>query len=299
MNLRPGARAVALLVVLLGIADATRADAVRFNRQYVDLPHGQVHVLRSEPLTRQAWRTPVVCLAPNPASGNYFRLFMAELGRDRVMIAPDYPGLGQSDPNSDLVDIGGYADVMAATLDALGYGPAGTGSLDVCGYHTGAYVAQELAIRRPDLVRRVILLGIPFYTGAEREEMYRKNVIERPVTESFEQLRESWDFAVTNREDGVRLDRAYANFLDAARARPVRHQAYHAAFSYPGEAQAPRVTQPVLILNTHGSLAERSRALAPYFPHATLVEIPELHHGVFDVGAATLAEQARPFLDAP
>jgi pimeloyl-ACP methyl ester carboxylesterase len=171
--------------------------------------------------------------------------------------------------------------------------------VDVCGYHTGAYVAQELAIRRPDLVRRVILLGIPFYTGEEREEMYRKNVIERPLTESFEQLRDSWDFAVTYRQEGVRLDRAYANFLDAARARPVRHQAYHAAFSYPGEVQAARVTQPVLILNTHGSLAEQTRALAPHFSHATLVEIPELHHGVFDVGAAVLSDKARPFLDAP
>ena len=89
------------------------------------------------------------------------------------------------------------------------------------------------------------------------------------------------------------LGGAYANFLDAARARPVRHQAYHAAFSYPGEVQAARVTQPVLILNTHGSLAEQTRALAPHFSHATLVEIPELHHGVFDVGAAVLSDKAR------
>jgi hypothetical protein len=59
------------------------------------------------------------------------------------------------------------------------------------------------------------------------------------------------------------------------------------------------VTQPVLILNTHGSLAEQTRALAPYFSDATLVEIPELHHGVFDVGAEILAAKARPFLDAP
>ncbi len=292
-------RRLALLLLLAAIAEAALADPVRFHRQYVDLPHGQIHVLRSEPLTRQAWRTPVVCLAPNPASGNYFRLFMAKLGRDRIMIAPDYPGLGQSDAVEEQLDIGGYVDLMAETLEGLGYGEEGKGVVDVCGYHTGAYIAQELAIRRPDLVRRVILLGIPFYTGEAREEMYRENVVERPLTESFEQLQDSWDFAVTYREEGVRLDRAYANFLDAARARPVRHQAYHAAFSYPGEVQAPKVAQPVLILNTHGSLAEQTRALAPYFPDATLVEIPQLHHGVFDVGAALLAEKARPFLDAP
>jgi hypothetical protein len=52
-----------------------------------------------------------------------------------------------------------------------------------------------------------------------------------------------------------------------------------------------------LILNTHGSLIEQTRAIAPLFPDARLVEIPELHHGIFDVGARILAEHARPFLD--
>lgn len=291
--------AAAVLTLMLAAPQALAEDAVGFHREYVTLPHGQVHVLTSRPQTQQALGTPMVCLAPNPASGNYFRLFMAELGRDRVMIAPDYPGLGQSDPVEAMMDIAGYADVMAATLEGLGYGPEGEGVVDVCGYHTGAYVAQELAIRRPDLVRRVLLLGIPFYEGAEREAMYAENVVELAVTESFDQLDNSWSFAVTHRQDGVRLDRAYANFLDAAKARPVRHQAYHAAFSYPGEVQAPKLTQPVLILNTHGSLAGQTRALAPYFPDAELIEIPELHHGVFDVGARLLAEKARPFLDRP
>jgi len=288
---------VALLSLVAGGA---AADApVAFQRQYATLPQGQVHVLSSRPALGKPSHSTVACFSPNPASGNYFRLFMAELGRDRVMVAPDYPGLGQSDPMEAVRDIGDYADVMAATLEAVGYGSEGDGALDICGYHTGAFVALELAVRRPDLVRRLILLGIPYYSGPEREAMYRKNVVERPLTESFEQLRDSWDFAVTNRAPGVRLDRAYANFLDAARARPVRHRAYHAAFTYPAAEQAAKVTQPVLILNPHGSLAEESRALAPAFPDATLVELPELHHGVFDVGAAVLAARARDFLDAP
>lgn len=291
-------RALGLLLLTLA-ANAFGAEAVTFRNTYVDLPHGQVNVLLAQPAAQHALQTPMACFSPNPASGNYFRLFMQELGIDRVMIAPDYPGLGRSDRIDESLDIGGYADLMAATLTGLGYGPDGKGVVDVCGYHTGAYVAQELAIRRPELVRRVVLVGIPFYTGEERRVMYQENVIERSLTESFEQLRDSWDFAVTHRQQGVTLERAYGNFLDAARARPVRHAAYHAAFSYPGEVQAPRVRQPVLILNTHGSLAAQSRALAPYFPNAELVEIPELHHGVFDVGASLLAERARPFLDAP
>jgi hypothetical protein len=59
------------------------------------------------------------------------------------------------------------------------------------------------------------------------------------------------------------------------------------------------LAQALLLLNTHGGLAEQTRAIAPLLPRATLIEVPDLHHGIFDVGAEQLAGLARPFLDAP
>ena len=64
-------------------------------------------------------------------------------------------------------------------------------------------------------------------------------------------------------------------------------------FSYAVEEQAPKVSQPVLILNTHDSLEDQTRALAPLFSNMTLIEIPELHHGVFDVGAKPPSDRVR------
>lgn len=55
--------------------------------------------------------------------------------------------------------------------------------------------------------------------------------------------------------------------------------------------------QPVLILNTHGSLEQETRDLARLFDDAVLIEIPELEHGVFDVGAALLSELIRENID--
>ena len=240
-----------------------------------------------------ATATPMICLSPNPMAGRYYRLFMAELGRDRVMIAPDYPGLGQSDAPEAMLDLGGYADGMAEVLDALGYGDEGGRKVDVCGYHTGAMVAVELAIRRPDLVRKLVLAGIPYYEPRERQRMYEENVVAKELKDDFDSLRGSWEFTVSTRQEGVTIERGYDNFVDLLQQRFITHWAYHAVFTYPAEVQAPKVTQPVLILNTHGSLETETRAMAPLFSDATLIEIPELHHGVFDVGAKVLARHVR------
>jgi len=279
-----------LLAALLSPEPVTAGD-VSLRRDYVDGSHGQVHILMATP--DKATATPMICLSANPMAGRYYRLFMEQLGKDRVMIAPDYPGLGQSDAPASMMDMAGYADAMAEVLEALDFGTGGKGKIDVCGYHTGAMVAMELAVRRPDLVRRLVLAGIPFYTGDKRVEMYEENVVEKQLKDDFDSLRGSWEFTVSTRQEGVSIQRGYDNFVDILLQRYITHWPYHAVFTYPAEDQAPKVTQPVLILNTHGSLEKETRALAPFFPNADLVEIPELHHGVFDVGAQKLAELIR------
>jgi len=264
---------------------------------YVDGRYGQVHVLVSRPLTDGELETPMVCFAPNPMAGRYFRIFMQILGSDRIMIAPDYPGLGESDPPSAQPDMAGYAGAMADAIEALGFGSGDQSKVDVCGYHTGAMVAIELAVARPDLVNKVLLMGVPYYTGAARVEQFDANAVEEPLHEDFDSLRKWWEFTVADRQEGVTLERGYDNFVDVLKPKYRHHWPYAAVFSYAAEERAQMVGQPVLILNTHGGLAEQTRAIAPLFSNATLIEIPELHHGIFDVGADRLADYARPFLN--
>ncbi len=273
------------------------AGEVEFRRAFVDGRYGQVHVLTSSPVTAQNLGTPMACFAPNPSAGRYFREFMTVLGQDRVMIAPDYPGVGDSDAPPAPPDMAGYAAAMADTLQQLGYGDNGQGAVDVCGYHTGTFVAIELAVTRPDLVRKVVLMGVPFYLGEARAAQYQRTVVDEPLTEEFESLRKWWEFRVTHRPEGVTLERAYDMFVDTLKPKDRHAWPYRAVFTYPAEQRAPLVKQPVLILNTHGGLKEQTRAIAPYFPTARLVEIPQLHHGIFDLGPDILAGHARPFLD--
>jgi poly(3-hydroxyalkanoate) depolymerase len=71
---------------------------------------------------------------------------------DREIVAFDPPGAGGSQRPRLPLRMGELAGVVDALLDELGLGP-----VDVLGYSFGGGLAQELARRRPQRVRRLIL----------------------------------------------------------------------------------------------------------------------------------------------
>jgi len=68
------------------------------------------------------------------------------------LLAYDQRGLGQSDKPATEYTMADYADDAAGLLDAIGWD-----SVRVMGVSFGGMVAQELAIRYPDRVRRLVL----------------------------------------------------------------------------------------------------------------------------------------------
>ena len=72
----------------------------------------------------------------------------------RSVYVPDLAGFGLSDKPSAVLDIGGHADVVTALLDTLGTAPVG-----LVGNSFGCQVAVEVALRRPDLIAALILVG--------------------------------------------------------------------------------------------------------------------------------------------
>ena len=294
---------IRLLIIptLFGIvlhASGSFANGVSFKRSYVDLDWGQMHLLTARPEDPSS-APAVVCFAPTPYSGNYYRILMGALAQDRVVIAPDYPGLGRSDrPNEDL-DIAAHADIMAEVLAAAGWGPEGNGQIDACGYHTGTFVATELALRHPHLVRRLVLIGIPFFQDAERADFYRKLGNVRALPDSLAALESDWAFDIDNRAEGVALDRAFENFIESAAAWQNRSRLYGAVFQYPAEQRAPTLKHPALVLNPHGSLETQTRDFASLLPNAVLVELPNLKAGIFDTAPGVIANHTRGFLNKP
>ncbi len=278
---------------------ATDTSDITLRRFYVDARFGQVHVYRAKPVdASRALYNPLMCFHPTAVSGQYYRDFMREMARDRTVLAMDTPGYGRSDPPPEPQPMSELAGTAADVLDAMGYGRDGLGRVDLLGYHTGVFIATELAVLRPDLVRRLVLPGIAYYeAGEEREQQYRKNARPKPLTEDGKDVMDVWQFWVGNRHEDVSLERGAEHFADHVQSGPRGWWAYHSVFSYPAEQRLPLVRQPVLVPNTHGSLEEQTRAAAELFPDVELVEIPELSHGIFDVGVGRLAQVSRNFLD--
>jgi pimeloyl-ACP methyl ester carboxylesterase len=69
-------------------------------------------------------------------------------------IAFDWPGIGQSSMPAVPLTVTGLARVVSSTLAELGHE-----RVDVLGVSLGGLVAQQLAHDRPDLVRRMALIG--------------------------------------------------------------------------------------------------------------------------------------------
>ena len=81
--------------------------------------------------------------------------------------APDLPGCGESDPSPSANDIDAAAAVSDLANDLR------LRQIDVLGMQSGALVAADLAALRPELVRRLVLIGTP----ADRLPMIKQQAL--------------------------------------------------------------------------------------------------------------------------
>ncbi len=287
---------ITVLFTSLTAANDEPTTQPQFSKAYIDFDWGQIHLLQATP-NLMTQRT-LVCFPPNPFSGNYYRPLMALLAIDRRVVALDYPGLGQSDPSATWRTIGDLAEIMIDAIESARLADGHHQSIDVCGYHTGAMIAAEVAIRRPDLVRRVILIGVPYFADpAENDEELQNVMQDRPLPTELAALESSWRFTMTDRHPDVVLERAYDNFLESAAAWRARAPVYRALHGYAAADRAVVITQPALVLNPHGGLKTHTRAYAQLIQDVSLVELPHLSYGIFDVAPEQIADIMLEYLD--
>jgi esterase len=204
------------------------------------------------------------------------------------VVAPDQRGHGRSDPAPDY-DRAGYVADAALVVEALGLAPA-----VVLGHSLGGVNAYQLAARRPELVRAVIVEDAPALVPPSADPAPFAGLPRRFT--SLRALRDAtWDedFLLESMfEDddgwGLRFD---ADRLDESRRRLTG--------DHWGDWLASH--QPALLLRGARSdflSREHAREMAARRPHTRLVEVPGAGHGIHDDDPEGYALAVASFLDA-
>jgi haloacetate dehalogenase len=110
---------------------------------------------RVEPRRRRR-TTPTLLLHGVPETSRMWHPLLQELGRDRIAVAPDLKGLGESELREPY-DIPTLVRELAALVLHEVDGP-----VDVVGHDWGGSLGLVLAAVRPDLVRRLVVINAPF-----------------------------------------------------------------------------------------------------------------------------------------
>jgi pimeloyl-ACP methyl ester carboxylesterase len=265
---------------------------VHIRRSYAECRYGQLHVATAYPSGGGFdEHTAVICLHPSGSSSRMFAPLLPELGRDRSVYALDLPGHGQSDrPASDL-SVLDYANAASDFADSLRLR-----SFDVIGVELGALIAAELAIAKPQQVRRLVLSSVPFPLAHERAPMAGRTAPMVPTQDGAHLIKE-WERLKESRGANVALDMITDQLADVLRAGREAGVAAAAMLDYASSQRLPLVKQSVLILRTRDEFSEHTSRAKAALPRATLTDVPEFGSGLFAAQPHQASQLVREFLD--
>ena len=250
-------------------------------RQFIDGEYGQIHVRTATPDSPS--HAPLYCLHMSPKSGRGFEAFMGAASDDRIIVAPDYPGYGESarPPADPHVTIADYARNMWRVVDALGHS-----TIDLFGTHTGSKVAVEMARQRPNDVRRIVMVSASILTEDERAQF---DAYFSPIPLDIEgnRFRIMWERIVKHAGPGMTLEMMADSMAENLRGGEAYEWGHHAAFEYAAEFEAVLAQLPhdITILNPADDLYEHTKRAEPLLKNGRIIDCPQWGHGFLEAFA--------------
>lgn len=271
----------------------TTAAQVNVRRVYLESRYGQLHVRTAFPSTGGFDEgTPLVCLHAGPVSSRMFAGLLADLGRERSIYAPDLPGCGESDAPATPLALADYVAAIGDLLDTLRLR-----QIDVLGQGAGAVLALELALARPEQVRRAVVLSLSGATRAAQAALPAAPPVP-PLAADGSHLAPVWQSAAEAGGARRSLEQLAVDVAERLRNGPRVGWLDHAVGRWDARSRLPLVKQPVLWLRPHDRAAEQAPTLASLLPQHQLVDLPDQDASILDVAPAAVATRARAFYDA-
>jgi len=265
---------------------------VNLRRAYFECRYGQLHVRTAFPSTGGFdEHVPLVLLHDFPRSSRMFVPLLGALGRDRSAYAADLPGYGESDAPTTRPTVADYANAIADLLDHLRLK-----RVDVLGHHGGAAVASELALARGEAVRKLVLIGVPLYSTAEREAFAAAPFPKPPVADGSHASAE-WQRVQALKGPGITLEHTAAAFADSIASGAHGWWGAGAVSNWPGQERLQRLTQPVLVLRPKDALWEASSRAERLLKGAEWHTLAEAGEGLVETQPEAVATHIRGFLD--
>ena len=208
------------------------------------------------------------------------------LARNRPVILFNNAGVASSG-GEPVVTVSAMAKHVVTFINALGLK-----QVDLLGFSLGGFVAQQVGIEYPDLIRRVVLAGTG-PQGGEGMDSFTPKVAEHatretPVLEDFLYLffspsetsqaagRAFWDRRHT------RTDQDIPSSMAAMGAQAAAIASWGAVPKTDRYGQLKNIKQPVLVVNGHDDIMVptiNSFILQQRIPNATLILYPDSGHG--------------------
>lgn len=143
----------------------------KYLRGYANTPNGQIHYVE------KGEGPPLLLLSESPRTHRQFERLIPLLSPHFRVIAPDYPGYGNSDGPPLPVTVDGITQCIVDFLDALGLE-----KVNLFGIHTGNKVGSCLAANWPQRVDRVVLAG---HTHSIIPEITARNAAIQPILDTY------------------------------------------------------------------------------------------------------------------
>ena len=233
---------------------------------------------------------------------NWDPLITDGLAQGRPVILVNYAGVASSG-GEPATTVGGMADGIADFIQALAFASA----VDVLGFSIGGFVAQSLAHRYPQFVRRLVLVGTGPRNGDRSQHSKVLQVAASPVPSMDDFL--YLFFAPTEKSQSAgrafwerrhqRADQDPASSVEAMKAQGAAIAEWSAAH---GERYAylKEIGQPTLIVNGHNDImvpSINSFTLQQHIPNAQLILYPDSGHGSQFQYPELFVAQSTQFLD--
>lgn len=268
--------------------------SVKVTKHYVDGKYGQLHLRMAR--GSNAGKLSVICLHLSPVSGQVYEDVMPYLAENGVVIAPDYPGFGESDPPppEPHIQVSDFAEMIWQVVEQLTHYP-----VHLVGYHTGAYVAAEAATQYPDRIKSIVSISAPIFTPQELAEI-RKTYSHIPLDEAGTRIKHIWDAVMHWRGPGVTFEQAARSFAEHLRAGENYEWGHRAAFDYAPQYtdQLSKLRHPLLVINPEDDLSVHTRRVDQYLKNGKRVEYPQWGHGFLSAYPQDAAKVILDFIES-